>query len=103
MLLNYAASYPNTVIHYKSRNMILHVDSDAACLTIPETRSCYTGHLYVIDWPLPHLLKSTPKINGPINIEYMIIRNEVSSTEHAETFSTINNGKAAIGIRSALI
>ena len=35
MLLEYAATYPNETIHYNSRDMVLHVYSDAAYLTMP--------------------------------------------------------------------
>ena len=35
MLLEYAATYPNATIHYKSSDMVLHVYSDAAYLTMP--------------------------------------------------------------------
>ena len=30
MLLDYAATYPNAILHYKSSDMVLHVNSDAA-------------------------------------------------------------------------
>ena len=30
MLLDYAATYPNEILRYKARDMVLHIDSDAA-------------------------------------------------------------------------
>ena len=32
-LLNYAATHPNTKIHYKASNMILYIHSDASYLS----------------------------------------------------------------------
>ena len=49
MLLDYAATYPNTIIRYKSIYMVLYVDSDAAYLTMPEARSFYAEHIYLIN------------------------------------------------------
>ena len=34
LLLDYAATYPNAIIRYKVRNMVLHVDSYLAYLTL---------------------------------------------------------------------
>ena len=50
MLLDSAATYQNAVIHYKDRNMFLHVDSDAAYLTMTEAKVFYAGHFYLSDW-----------------------------------------------------
>ena len=48
-LIDYAATYLNETIWYKSRDMVLHVDSEAAYLTVPEAKSCYAGHFYLSD------------------------------------------------------
>ena len=42
--LDYAANYPNAIIRYHARKMVLHTDSYAAYLGIPEARSVYSGH-----------------------------------------------------------
>ena len=44
LLLDYAATYPNAIIRYKVRNMVLHVDSYLAYLTMSEARSCNDGN-----------------------------------------------------------
>ena len=67
MLQDYAATYPNEVISYKYSNMVLHVDSYAAYLTMTETRSCYSGHFYLRNWPPPRQVKYIPKRNGPFH------------------------------------
>ena len=61
MLLDYAAIYPNAVIQYYARNMVLHVDSDAAYITILEAQSVYSGIFYLRDWPSPDPVKLPPK------------------------------------------
>ena len=35
-LLNYAATHPNTKIHYTASNMIIHIHSDASYLSEPQ-------------------------------------------------------------------
>ena len=67
MLLDYAATYPNVIIWYRTSNMVLHVDSDAAYLIMPEARSCYAGIFYLSDWTSPEPVKPSPKQNGPIH------------------------------------
>ena len=37
-LLDHAATYSNTFIRYYTRDMVLHVDSDAAYLVLPKAR-----------------------------------------------------------------
>ena len=103
ILLDYAATYPNAILCYKDSNMELHMDSDAAYLTIPEARSCYEGNFYLSDWPSPSPIKANPERNGPIHTECQKICNVVSSADEAETCGTLNNGKTAIGMRPALI
>ena len=39
MLLDYAITYPNAIIHYKDSNMVLRVDSDTTYFTMTEARS----------------------------------------------------------------
>ena len=83
--------------------MVLHVDSYATYLTIPEAISCYAGHFYLRDWPSPLQLKPTPKRNGLIHTECKTIRNVVSSAAEAKKRGTFNNRKTAIDMRPALI
>ena len=33
--LDYAETYPKAILSYRDSDMVLHVDSDAACLTMP--------------------------------------------------------------------
>jgi hypothetical protein len=43
-LLNYCATHPNAVVRYHASDMILHIDSDASYLSLPEARSRAGGH-----------------------------------------------------------
>ena len=93
MLLDYAETYPNTAIRYRASEMVLHVDSDAAYITMPEEIIFYAGHFYLRNWPSPRPLKNTPKRNGPTNTECKTIRNVLSSSSEAEKCGTFKNGK----------
>ena len=62
-LLDYAASYQNAFIRYHASNMILHVDSDAAYLVMPQARSRIAGYYQLLDFPAKE-----GTINGPILI-----------------------------------
>ena len=103
MLLDYAATYSNAIFSYKSSEMVLHADSDATQLTMPESRSCYASNFYLSDWPSPSPLKPNPESNGPIHTDCKTIRNVVSSEAESDTCRTFNNGKTDIDIRLDLI
>ena len=69
MLLDYASTCLNAILRYKASNMVLHVDSDAAYLTMPESRSCCAGRFCLSDWPSPSPIKPNPERNVPIHTE----------------------------------
>ena len=64
--MDYAATHPNVYIRYHASDMVLHVDSDTACLVAPKARSRISGYFYLSDHPskTPH-----PKLNGAILVE----------------------------------
>ena len=43
-LLDYTATHPNASIRYHESDMVLHVDSDAAYLVMPQARSIIAGY-----------------------------------------------------------
>jgi len=53
MLLDYVATYPDAIIRYHASDMVLHVDSDAAYIVLPNARSRYAGHFFLGDTPPP--------------------------------------------------
>ena len=101
--LDYTATYPNAIIRYHASQMVLHIDSDAAYLVMPESSSVYAGHFYLSDWPRdkPNLLST--KCNGPILTTCKTIRNVVVSAAEAETTGTFCNAKEGVAILSSLI
>ena len=103
MLIYYMENYPNAVIRHKAIDVVLHVDSDAAYLTIPEARFFYAGIFYLRDWPSPRPVKTTPKRNGRIHTECKTIHNVVSSSSESETCGTLNTRKTSIDMWPALI
>ena len=99
MILDYDAAYPNATFSYKVSNMVLHLDSEAAYLTMQEAIICYAGHFYLSEWPSPSPIKPNPERNGPIHTECKTILNVVSSASQAETCGTFKKGKTDIGMR----
>jgi hypothetical protein len=53
MLMDYAATYPLAIIRYFASDMVLHIDSDAAYLVLPNARSRYAGHYFLSNRPPP--------------------------------------------------
>ena len=76
--------------------MVLHVDSDATYLTMPEVKSCYVRYFYLSDRKLPRPVKTTPKINGPIHTECKTIHN-VASVDSDQGKAYIINPNRLIG------
>ena len=83
--------------------MVLHVDPDAAYITMPEAGICYAGHFYLSDWPSPSPIKPNPDRNGHIHTECKKICNVVSLESEAKTCGNFNNVKTAIGMQQPLI
>ena len=103
MLLDYAATHTNKIIRCKASNMVLHVDSNTAYLTMTEARSCYADHYYMSDWPSPIPIKLNSERNGPIHKKYKTIRNVISSEAEAKICGTFNNGITDIDMQPASI
>ena len=55
--------------YISNKTWSLYVDSDAEYLTIPEARSCYVYHFYLINWPSSSPIKPSPERNRPIHTE----------------------------------
>ena len=61
MLLDYAYTYPNSVIQYYSSEMVLNIDSVAAYLVFTNARSGATGNFTLSNWHSPKTSKTKPK------------------------------------------
>ena len=91
--LDYAAAYPNTIIRYHASKMVLHIDSDAAYLFMPEARSLYAGHFYLSDWPRDKPNLPSTKRNGLIITTCKTIHIFFLSSSEAETTGIFCNAK----------
>ena len=85
MLLDYAATYPSAKIRYYASDMILHADSDAAYLVLPNARSRIAGHFYLSSKPPDPPAPPKPQHNGPILTECRTLKHVVASAAEAET------------------
>ena len=94
-LLNYAHSYPQAETIYRSSDMVLRVDSDAAYLVAPEARSRAGGYHYLSN------TKGT-LFNGPIMVVAKVIKNVMASAAEAEIGALFMNAQEAVTIRNCL-
>jgi hypothetical protein len=102
-LLDYAATSPDAVIRYHASDMVLHLDTDAAYLVLPQARSRIAGHYFLSDNPPTPPTMPKPKPNGPIHTECRTLRSVVSSAAEAECGGLYHNSQNAIPIRDSLI
>ena len=99
-LLDFAATYPNGKIRFYASDMILHIDSDAAYLVMPNAKSRIAGYFYLSDKPTNP--PTDVPINGAILVECSRLRNVVGSAAEAECAGCYSNAQKAIPLRIAL-
>jgi hypothetical protein len=99
-LLDFAATYPNGKIRFYASDMILHIDSDAAYLVMPNAKSRVAGYFYLSNKPTNP--PTDVPINGAILVECATLRNVVGSAAEAECAGCYSNAQKAIPIRIAL-
>jgi hypothetical protein len=102
ILLDYAATHPNTILRYKASDMVLHVDSDTAYLVQAKARSRIVGSFNLSSNPSLLPLDQTPTPNAPILTERKTLRHVVASAAEAETGGIFHNAHTIIPIRQAL-
>ena len=103
MLIEYAATQPDAIIHFIASDMCLHIDSDAAYPVQPKSRSRAANHFYLINTPPPHPIRPTPTPNGPILTKCQTIRTVMASATEAETGVIFLNGQQAVPMCMTLI
>jgi hypothetical protein len=102
MLLNYAATYLLAILRYHASDMVLHTDTDAAYLVLPNARSRYAGHYILSDTPpLPPAMPN-PKPNGAILTVCKTTCGVMTSAAKAETAGVYSNGQEIIACRISL-
>ena len=98
-LMDYLHTYKNAFIRYKASDMQLHIDSDAAYLVLPHSRSRIAGFYHLTN--LPHDSDRYFR-NGGVLVECSRIRHVVASSAEAETAGLFHNAQTAIPIRTTL-
>ena len=101
MLLDYCATHPNGKICFHASQMILHVDTDAAYLVLPKTRSRIAGYYYLAQYPTTDAIPK-PTLNGTIHVECKTLKHVVASATEAETGGLSHNRKIILQIRQTL-
>jgi hypothetical protein len=103
MLMDYASTYPTAIIRYHASDMVLHIDSDAAYLVLPNARSRYAGHYFLSNTPPPHPAKPNPKPNGAVLTICKTVRGVMASAAETETGGVYGNAQEAIACRTSLL
>ena len=98
-LMDYMHTHPNTYILYYASGMILLIDSDAAYLVAPKSRSRVAGYFYLSDYP--DVIKH-PTLNGAILVECKTLRHVVSSAAETKKGNIFHNAQVAIVISHIL-
>ena len=98
MRMDYLASYTSTTIKYHTRDMCLHIDSDATNIILPKARSRDANHLYLSSIASISKAEPTPISDVSINTEYVTLRNVVTLAIEAETQTVYHNIKVVIPI-----
>ena len=99
--LDYAYTNPNAAIKYIASNMNLWIDSDAAYLVAPKSRSRVAGYYYLSDQPRQPI-QAQPQFNAPVLVECKLLQFVQSSSTEAEIGGLFHNMKTAIPIRTTL-
>ena len=90
MLMDYMATYPNSVICYYASDMIMHVDSDAAYLVVLGAKSRIAGYYYLSDHPKN---STFPQLNPSFHVICKFIKYVVASATKAKTADLLFNAQ----------
>ena len=97
--MDYLHTYPNTYIRFYAREMILHVDSDAAYLVATKARRRIAGYFHLSDHPN---ITKYPKLNGAKLVECKTPRHMVYSSSESKVSGIYHNSGIAIPIRQTI-
>ena len=101
LLLQYLSTHHNATIRYVSSKMVLHIDTDASYLSLPNARSKTASYFYLIDrpgHPNKPLIKN-PNNNGPLLVKLKNIKYVVSSAAESEIVGVFEGCQEGIPIR----
>ena len=81
MLMGCLYTHPNAKIRYYASAMQSYIVSDAAYLVAPKEKTRISGYFYLGDKYIKGSGNPNPKLNGPVHIEYQLLKHVVSSTK----------------------
>jgi hypothetical protein len=104
-LLDYAATHPDATIQYNASDMVLHIDSDASYLSMPQASSRAGGYFYLSNQSQDETKAptSTPPMNGAVHVLSHKLKNVMASAAEAEVGALFENGQEAVSIRNTLM
>ncbi len=87
MLMDYLYTYPNAVICFHARDMILKICSDAAYLVLPKAKSRLAVHCH-LGW------RNNPtQVNGDVAVLCQTLKNLVGSATEAKIGGVYTSGR----------
>ena len=98
-MLNYCATFPDSILTYHASDMILHIQSDASFLSKPQAKSRRGGYFYLSNNTDP---TTYAQHNGPIYCFYQVLKNVLSSAAEAEIRAMFENVMQGIIMRTIL-
>eukprot|EP00957_Ditylum_brightwellii_P096430 7344296-Ditylum_brightwellii.AAC.1 len=98
--LNFMWTYPNTVVHFHTSNMSLHIHSNAAYMVLPEAHSRVRGYFYLSSTLTP---TNNVPLNSAIHNECSSIRNVMGSAAEAAVRGLYINCQRGEEIQTALM
>ena len=95
--MDYLHTHPDAVVQLHASDMILYIESDAAYLVLPKSRSRVARIFY-----LSNATVRRPPLNGAIQVICKTLHNAVSFAAEAETGGIFIGGQQAVPIITAL-
>ena len=80
--MDYVATCPDVYVVFCACDVVLHIDSDAACLLMPKAKSYMSGYYHLSDHPDK---KFPPELNDTILVTCNTVRHVVTSSAESET------------------
>jgi hypothetical protein len=96
-MLDYLATHPDAAIGYHASDMILHIHSDASCLSVSNVRSRLRGLFFLGNKP-----PGQDTLNGSILNVAAIIKNVVASAAESELGACFHNAQSGAPLRVTL-
>ena len=101
--MNYSASHPDAVTEYRRIRMILHIYSYASYISEPEAHIRLGRYFFVSPKSSNNtLVRATPLENGPVHVEYSIMRNVMTSATETELGEFLENFQKETSMRTDL-